>query len=87
MASGVIVPVLATAGVAFVNQWYNTGSPDLKIPVAGAIAAAIGAGFSQIPGLAPVMTAIGWLAFVGVLIAPVQNPTPLANLTKITGGL
>lgn len=80
------MPVLATTGVAFVNKWYN-GSVDLKIPVAGALAAAIGAGFSQIPGLAPVMTAIGWLAFVGVLITPVQTPSPLANLTKITGGL
>jgi hypothetical protein len=87
MASGVIVPVLATTGIAFVNKWYNTGSADLKIPVAGAIAAALGAGIGQVPGLAPVMTAIGWLAFVGVLIAPVQSPTPIANLQKITGGL
>jgi hypothetical protein len=87
MASGVITPVLATTGVAFANAWYNSGTPDLKIPVAGALAAAIGAGFSQVPGLEPVMTAIGWLAFVGVLIAPVQSPTPLDTLTKITGGL
>ena len=87
MASGVIVPVLATTGVAFVNRWYNTGQPDLKIPVAGAIAAVVGSGLSQIPGLEPVMTAIGWLAFVGVLIAPVQNPSPIANVQKITGGL
>lgn len=87
MASGVIVPVLVTTGVAFVNDWYNTKSVDLKIPVAGAIAAAVGAGLSQIPGFAPVMTAIGWLAFIGVLIAPVQSPTPLDNLTRITGGL
>lgn len=87
MASGVIVPVLATTGVAFVNKWYNTGSVDLKIPVAGALAAAIGAGISQVPGLEPVMTAIGWLAFVAVLIAPVQTPSPLANVQKITGGL
>jgi hypothetical protein len=87
MASGVIVPVLATTGVAFANQWVNTGKPDLKIPVAGAIAALIGAGISQVPGLEPVMTAIGWLAFVGVLITPVQTPSPLANLTKITKGL
>ena len=87
MASGVIVPVLATTGVAFVNRWYNTGTPDLKIPVAGAIAAAIGSLISQVPGLEPVMTAIGWLAFVGVLIAPVQNPSPIQNLSKITGGL
>jgi hypothetical protein len=87
MASGVIVPVLAVTGVAFVNEWYNTKSVDLKIPVAGAIAAVVGSGLSQIPGLEPVMTAIGWLAFVAVLIAPVQNPSPIANLQKITGGL
>lgn len=87
MASGVVVPVLVTTGVAFVNHWYNTNQLDLKIPVAGAIAAALGSGISQVPGLEPVMTAIGWLAFVAVLIAPVQSPTPIANLQKITGGL
>lgn len=87
MAAGVIVPVLAAAGVSFANRWYNTGQADLKIPVAGAIAAVAGSGISQIPGMAPVMTAIGWLAFVAVLIAPVQTPSPLANIQKITGGL
>jgi hypothetical protein len=85
--SGVIVPVMATTGVAFANHWYNTGTIDLKIPVAGALAAVLGAGFSQVPGLAPVMTAIGWLSFVAVLIAPVQKPSPITNLSKITGGL
>lgn len=85
--AGVITPVLVTTALAFGNDWYNSGSADLKIPVAGAIAAALGAGISAIPGLAPVMTAIGWLAFVGVLIAPVQNPTPAANLSKIIGAL
>jgi hypothetical protein len=83
----VIVPVLATTGVAFVNRWYNTGTPDLKIPVAGAIAAVIGSAISAAPGLGPVMTAIGWLSFVAVLIAPVQTPSPAANLSKIVGGL
>jgi hypothetical protein len=87
MASGVIVPVLAATGVSFANHWYNTNSIDLKIPVAGALAAVLGAGISQIPGLEPVMTAIGWLAFVAVLIAPVQTPSPLQNVQKITGGL
>ena len=87
MASGVIVPVLAATGVSFANHWYNTGEPDLKIPVAGALAALLGAGISQIPGLEPVMTAIGWLAFVAVLISPVQTPSPLQNVQKITGGL
>jgi hypothetical protein len=83
----VITPVLATTGVAFANQWYNTKSVDLKIPVAGAIAAVIGSAISEVPGLAPVMTAIGWLAFAAVLIAPVQNPSPVQNLQKIIGGL
>ena len=87
MSSGVITPILATTGIAFANKWYSTGSPDLKIPVAGAIAAAIGAGFSQIPGFGPVMASIGWIAFLAVLIAPVQNPPPIANVQKIIGGL
>ena len=87
MAAGVITPVLAATGVAFVNSWYNTKSVDLKIPVAGAIAAAIGAGISQVPGMEPVMTAIGWLAFVAVLITPVQTPSPASNLQKVIGGL
>lgn len=78
---------MTAAGVAFVNDWYNTGAPDLKIPVAGAIAAALGTGISQVPGLAPVMTAIAWLAFAAVLITPAQNPSPAQNLSKITGGL
>jgi hypothetical protein len=87
MASGVIVPVLAATGVSFVNHWVNTNQVDLKIPVAGALAAALGAGISQVPGLEPVMTAIGWLAFVAVLIAPVQKPSPAANVQRIIGGL
>jgi hypothetical protein len=87
MASGVIVPVLAATGVSFANHWINTNQVDLKIPVAGALAAVLGAGISQIPGLEPVMTAIGWLAFVAVLIAPVQNPSPIQNLNKVVGGL
>ena len=33
------------------------------------------------------MTAIGWLSFIAVLIAPVQNPSPITNLQKIIGGL
>jgi hypothetical protein len=85
MASGVIVPVLTATGVSFANHWYNTNQVDLKILVAGAVAAAVGAGISQIPGLEPVMTAIGWLAFVAVLIAPVQTPSPLQNVQKIGG--
>lgn len=87
MASGVIVPVLAATGVSFANRWYNTGQADLKIPVAGALAAALGAGISQVPGLEPVMAAIGWLAFTAVLISPVQKPSPIANVQKIIGGL
>ena len=87
MAAGVVVPVLVTTGIAFANHWYNTGQIDLKIPVAGGIAAAVGALISQIPDLAPVLTAIGWLAFVAVTIAPVQNPSPIQNVQKITGGL
>ncbi len=51
------------------------------------MAAVLGTGISQIPGLGPVVASVAWLAFVAVLIAPVQTPAPVTNLNKIIGGL
>ena len=87
MTATVITPVLITTGVAFANRWYNTGALDLKIPVAGAIAAAVGSAIGAVPGLGPVVAGIAWVALAAVLIAPVQTPSPAANLQKIIGGL
>ena len=83
--SGYLTPMLLIIGVSAANGWYNTGSLDLKIPVAGGIATGILAVLSNIPGVDAVTTRLAWLAFVGLMIAPVQTPTPLQNIEKITG--
>jgi hypothetical protein len=84
--SGPVTPMLILTGISFGNQWYNTGSVDLKILVEGGIATAVLALVGSAPGMAPVTGAIAWLALVAVSIAPVQSPTPVQNLLKITGG-
>ena len=84
--SGPIAPVLALSGVAYANNWYNTGNPlDVKPLLFGGLAALTLELFAAIPGMEPAATALGWLAFIGMLISPVQNPSPLDNLLKISG--
>lgn len=78
-----VAPMVALGFVSYGNQWYNTGNvADVKpLLFAGvsailleAIAAAVG---NQ------TATLLGWTAFVGMLISPVQNPSPIENLLKI----
>ena len=81
-----LTPMLLIIGTAAANSWYNTGGTvDLKIPVAGAVATGILGILSNIPGLEPVLANIAWIAFIAVVISPVQSPSPLANIQKITG--
>lgn len=82
---GPATPILILTGVSFSNKWYNTGSVDLKILVEGGIAAAILAFAAEIPGFGPVATGIAWIALAATLISPVQSPTPVQNILKITG--
>lgn len=84
--SGPIAPCVAIGLVSYGNQWYNGGSPtDVKPLLFAGIAALLLEGFAAIPGMGPTATALGWTAFVGMLISPVQNPSPAQNLLKITG--
>lgn len=85
VSSGPVTPMLILTGISFANHWYNTGSVDLKILVEGGVATALLALAAEAPGLRPVAGAIAWLALVAVTIAPVQKPTPVQNLLKITG--
>lgn len=82
-----VTPMLALGITSYANNWYNTGkATDLKPLLFSGIAAVLLAGVAEIPGAAPVAVNIGWLAFIGFLLAPVQNPSPAENLLKITGG-
>lgn len=83
----VLTPVIALGVVSYGNNWYNTGNAtDVKPLLFAGIAGLLLEAFAAIPGMAPAATLLGWTAFVGMLITPVQNPSPAQNLLKITGG-
>jgi hypothetical protein len=85
--AGYVTPIVLLSAVSYGNNWYNTGSAtDVKPLLEGGVALAFLALFAQIPGMEPVATGLGWLAFTGMLIGPVQSPSPLQNILKITGG-
>jgi hypothetical protein len=78
--------MVALGVTSYANNWYNTGSatnvkPLLFAGIAGLILELVAA----IPGAAPVATAVRWVGFVGFIFAPVQSPSPVQNLVKITG--
>lgn len=78
--------MLLLGGVSYGNAWYNGGKPtDVKPLLFSGIAACFLELLAAIPGMEPVATLLGWTAFVGMTIAPVQNPSPLQNVLKITG--
>lgn len=80
-----IAPVLALGVTSYANNWYNTGNAaNIKPLVFSGIAGLLLELFAAIPGAEPVATRIGWLAFVGFLLSPVQKPSPAENLLKIT---
>lgn len=81
-----IVPVIALGITSYANNWYNTGNAvDVKPLLFAGIAGVLLEGFSAL-GFNEAATALGWLAFIGMLISPVQKPSPAENLLKITGG-
>jgi hypothetical protein len=85
--AGYVTPVLLITGISEANHFYNTGAVDVKILVAGGLAAGLLALASNIPGFGPVAAGIAWVGVVGSLIAPIQSPSPAQNLLKITGAL
>ena len=87
--SSPVTPMVALGVTSYVNNWYNTHGAsvtDVKPLLFAGIGAVLLSGFGQIPGMEPTATLLGWLAFTGMLISPVQKPSPAENLLKITGG-
>jgi len=82
-----LAPVIALGVVSYGNNWYNTGNAvDVKPLVFAGVAGLLLEAFAAIPGMQSTATLIGWTAFVGMLISPVQKPSPAENLLKIAGG-
>jgi hypothetical protein len=82
-----LTPMLLTVGVSVGNSWYNSGgqSIDIKALLAGGIATGLLGLLNNIPGMASVTTGIAWVAFVAIMVGPVQHPSPLDNLSTIVG--
>lgn len=80
--------MVVLGGVSYANNVYNQnftskGYLDIKPLLFAGISALLLEGFAQIPGMRPAATLLGWTAFVGMLIGPVQKPSPMDNLLKI----
>jgi hypothetical protein len=79
-----LTPVVALGIVSYANNWYNTGSvTDLKPLLFAGVAGLFLEAFAALPGMKPAATLLGWTAFVGMLISPVQKPSPVENLLKV----
>lgn len=83
-----LVPVVALGVTSYVNNAYNhqfaaSSLVDVKPLLFAGVAGLLLDAAAEIPGMGPAMTLLGWTAFVGFLIAPVQSPSPVANLLKI----
>jgi hypothetical protein len=86
--AGYSAPILILTGLSFGNHWYQDKTVDLKIPVAGAAAYAIAALVSEIPGAAPVVAGIAWIALVAAVVVPVAagQKSLLDPLFSLAGG-
>lgn len=81
--SGPITPMIALGVASYANNWYNTKDiadvkPLLFAGVAALFLEAIGAVIGD-----DAATLLGWTAFIGMMISPVQNPSPVENLLSI----
>lgn len=81
MASAPGIVMTATT-ISFVNEWYDTGTPNFRIPVAGAIFSLFAAGISDINQ--QVGTGIAILMFIGVMVTPVRGRnSPMGTLASL----
>jgi hypothetical protein len=81
--SNPITPMVAVGVVSYANNWYNTKSvtdvkPLLFAGVAALLLKLIAAGIGD-----EAATLLGWTGFVGVMISPVQKPSPIDNLLSL----
>lgn len=82
--SSPVTPMIALGVTSYANNWYNTKNPaDVKPLLFAGIAALMLSAFGAIPGNEGTATLLGWTAFIGMMISPVQNPSPLDNLLSL----
>lgn len=77
--------MVALGAVSYANNWYNTGSvTNVKPLLFSGVAALMLGAFGAIPGMEKTASLLGWTAFIGFMISPVQKPSPAENLLAIS---
>jgi hypothetical protein len=76
--------VLSAAGIAFVNDWYQTNDIPWRIGVAGLLLAAFMGGVEKIPDAQPFAVGLSAIALVTVLVTPISGRnSPLQSLSNV----
>lgn len=82
-----VTPAVVLGITSYANHWYNTGNAaDVKPLLFAGITGLLLEALAAIPGMNNTAVLLGWMAVIGMLISPAQNPSPVQNLLKITGG-
>lgn len=82
--SNAVTPMVALGVVSYANNWYNTkNAADVKPLLFAGVAALFLTAFAAIPGNERTASLLGWTAFIGMMISPVQKPSPVDNLLSL----
>lgn len=76
--------VLTASGISFANEWYQTGDPNLRIPIAGLFVALIFGGIERLDTRAGV--GLSYLMLITALLTPINGKSPAETLADWSEG-
>jgi hypothetical protein len=76
--------VLTATGIAFANDWAQTGDINMRIPVAGLGVALLFAGVEQLDARAGV--GLAYLMLITALVTPINGKSPAETVVDWTTG-
>lgn len=76
--------VLAATAISFGNEWIDSNTPNLKIPVAGLGVALILDGIERLSE--PAAVGLAYIMLITVLVTPIGGKSPVENLALYSSG-
>lgn len=76
--------VLTATAISFANDWYQSGQPNLRIPVAGLFVALAFGGVEQLDTRAGV--GLAYLMLITALLTPINGKAPAETVLDWTEG-
>lgn len=73
--------VLAATGISFANEWWNDGTPNFRILMAGGLFSLIAAGLSDLNE--PAGKGIAGIMFITVMLTPINGHSPVQTLAEL----